>query len=314
VRGGPWGGVDPMGLAGDAGPLAQTMMDKYRIDPAAEIEAREIKSVGAWNALYDYTRITDSPVQVRTPDGRLIQYSYDAASRGFATRVVEAGAEGSTYVRGLNDNMAAAARQAGRVLETAGTAAASVNPITAAAMFSSDIAERKLTPTEIALGAGATVLGLRALHAMMSGVDDIGRIVAEGDELVRAAAARSLDDLFPKGSIGAYNDVRGHHIFAGKAFEGVPRYDYDSALALGKDCMAARGWNHRAMTAKQQELFAELSRSGRQNTFSEHARIANAALFAGGVPTDIARALVDRAAIDMVRSGVTAPARIPWHP
>jgi hypothetical protein len=108
----------------------------------------------------------------------------------------------------------------------------------------------------------------------------------------------------------------GHHIFSKKAFEGVPGYDLNRALAIPQSEIARLELNHLrvgGITQTQRRLFSELAASGRPNTLAEHARIARESLIAGGLSRQDAASVV-RTAMEQLRSwGITAPSIIPWN-
>jgi hypothetical protein len=116
-------------------------------------------------------------------------------------------------------------------------------------------------------------------------------------------------------TLTTFEEGRGHHIFAKKAFEGVEGYDKNKALVISAAELERLGLNHLdtgGITATQQRLFRELAASRRPNTLQEHARIAIESLVAGGLERAQAEEVVQRA-LDQLRSwGITAPSRIPW--
>ena len=67
------------------------------------------------------------------------------------------------------------------------------------------------------------------------------------------------------------------------------------------------------MTAKQRQLFKELSESGKANTLEEHTRIAKEALKAGGATAEQATKLINQSLQNLAKQGVTQPTRIPWY-
>jgi len=89
-------------------------------------------------------------------------------------------------------------------------------------------------------------------------------------------------------------------------------YDPAKGFAISREFMRERGWVHEAMTAKQQELFRELARSGRPNTLKEHSRIAVEALKAARASEAEARVLVAESLRNLREQGVRAPTGIPW--
>ena len=116
-------------------------------------------------------------------------------------------------------------------------------------------------------------------------------------------------------ALGRYADDGGHHVFAKRAFEGVPRYNPGDALAIGQGELRRLGLKHLgsdSLTTTQQRLFRELAASGRLNTLAEHARIARETLIEHGVdPNDAASAV--RSALNQLKSwGISAPIHIPW--
>jgi RHS repeat-associated protein len=117
----------------------------------------------------------------------------------------------------------------------------------------------------------------------------------------------------PKGAKGKYSEVGGHHVHAKADFKGNLEYDPQEGFSISQDYMKSRGWDHQAMTNKQRELFNELASSGRANTLTEHSRIAEEALVAGGATRAQARALVKESLADLARQGVKVPSNIPWN-
>lgn len=73
--------------------------------------------------------------------------------------------------------------------------------------------------------------------------------------------------------------------------------------------MEENGLNHADMTAKQRQLFKELSESGRPNTLEEHTRIAKEALIAGGATEEEANEIVQMSLKNLMEQGVTKPSR-----
>jgi hypothetical protein len=86
----------------------------------------------------------------------------------------------------------------------------------------------------------------------------------------------------------------------------------DDALALPEAYMAARNWNHNAMSARQHTLSVELIKSGRPNTMKEQNRIAVEALIAGGASRDEARSLVAASLAHIRSRGVKGPVHYSW--
>ncbi|HEX5442423.1 MAG TPA: hypothetical protein VFW87_01280, partial [Pirellulales bacterium] len=134
------------------------------------------------------------------------------------------------------------------------------------------------------------------------------------------------EHVFRVGSLGAlvhnscvltrYADDGGHHIFAKRAFEGLPGYNADDALAIGQQELARLGLPHLdpgGITASQRRLFGELAASGRANTLAEHARIALEALLENGMKSRDAADVVRRAESQLRSWGITTPLRIPWN-
>ncbi len=116
-----------------------------------------------------------------------------------------------------------------------------------------------------------------------------------------------------KGQAGSYSKVGGHHIHAKAGFKKNKKYSLYKAFCVGQDYMKNKGWDHDAMTAKQRELFKELSESGRANTLKEHTRIAQESLIAGGPSRQEARNLVAQSLKNLRNQGVTSPSNIPWY-
>jgi hypothetical protein len=113
-----------------------------------------------------------------------------------------------------------------------------------------------------------------------------------------------------------YENGGGHHIFAKRAFEGLPGYSKRLALAIPDAEIRKLRLGHLnagGITATQQRLFRELAASGRRNTLEEHARIAREALIKGGLTPRDARNVVTKALQQLHRWEITAPARIPWN-
>ena len=121
-----------------------------------------------------------------------------------------------------------------------------------------------------------------------------------------AASARA-----PEGK-GAYEDVKGHHIFAKSGFRGHAAYDPQKGFSISKELMNSRDWSHKDMTSAQHKLFNELGASGRPNTLTEHTKIAVEALKAGGATEREAQEIVDQALQDLRNQGILTPTRIPW--
>lgn len=77
--------------------------------------------------------------------------------------------------------------------------------------------------------------------------------------------------------------------------------------------MKKMGWKHEVMTAKQFQLFKELTQSGKANTLKEHTRIAIEALQAAGATKEQAKFLVKESLKNLANQGVTVPTHIPWN-
>lgn len=116
-------------------------------------------------------------------------------------------------------------------------------------------------------------------------------------------------------TLTAYSDDLGHHVFAKRAFEGIPNYNKRQALAIGNAELKRLGLKHLgsdSLTTTQQRLFRKFAASGRPNTLAEHARIARETLIEHGMDPKNA-VLVVRKAMNQLKSwGITAPNHIPW--
>jgi hypothetical protein len=129
-----------------------------------------------------------------------------------------------------------------------------------------------------------------------------------------ATAAEECVDIAAKSAsgVGDYGRVLGHHVHAKRAFEGVAGYDRMKAFSVSDKTLAEFGVRHADVTVAQQRLFRVLDASGAPNTLTQHSRVAYQALVEAGVPTEAAKQLVVQSQAQLIRSGVTEPARIPW--
>lgn len=138
----------------------------------------------------------------------------------------------------------------------------------------------------------------------------------ENDTVQRCVTEKEEEKIDLDQYVGEYQKVKGHHIHAKKAFEGLDQYKSDMALAIGRQYMQAKGINHCKMTGTQKRLFQDLSRrvrdEGAQNTLDEHDMIAEKTLIEGGAQSQDAKDLTQRSRKDLEVKGVEAPIRIPW--
>ena len=107
-------------------------------------------------------------------------------------------------------------------------------------------------------------------------------------------------------------DVGGHHVHAKAAFKEHVKYSKKEGFSISQEYMKSRSWDHQKMTNKQRELFGQLEKSGKPNSLTEHSRIAEEALIAGGASKEEAKALVQESAKNLEVQGVEQPTNIPW--
>jgi hypothetical protein len=158
------------------------------------------------------------------------------------------------------------------------------------------------------------------LSEAISGQNAAGEKVGKlqrGFDILTLAAGPLVKGLGALRWVGKYRDVGGHHIFAKAAFEGVHGYYPGEALAVGGRYLAWRRIDHVRMNVAQRAFFdalhAAVEAGTRQNSLREHARIAQKVLRTGGATWAEAKLFAWLAYRDLVRSGITAPGRIPWH-
>jgi len=113
--------------------------------------------------------------------------------------------------------------------------------------------------------------------------------------------------------LGTYETQGGHHPMAKSAFEGIPSYDSEKAITISKDQLESFGVKHSTVTGQQHSLYSAYAATDQPLTMSVMRDIEIQALVNSGVPVDYAVHAVDAAIADLIKSGVTAPATIPWN-
>ena len=113
---------------------------------------------------------------------------------------------------------------------------------------------------------------------------------------------------------GKYMNVRGHHVHAKKAFEGLAKYDPRHGFSLSADLLAKHGVRHADVTASQSRLFRKLAKSGSPNTLTHHTIIAYQSLVEAGMKKEEAWNYVAESLKDLIHKGVLEPSNMPWNP
>ena len=118
----------------------------------------------------------------------------------------------------------------------------------------------------------------------------------------------SLDD-----GLGTYSKQGGHHPMAKKSFEGVKGYDHKSAVTISNSKLESFGTKHSKITGQQNSLYTAYAKTGQPLTMDSMRQIEIQAMTNVGVPVNYATNAVDKAVVDLLKSGVTQPVRIPWN-
>ena len=112
--------------------------------------------------------------------------------------------------------------------------------------------------------------------------------------------------------LGTYEDQKGHHTMAKKAFEGVPDYDPNMAVTISQSKLDQFGVKHSAITGQQHRLYNEFANSGKPLTLEAMRDIEIKAMTNVGVPLSYATRAVTESYNQLKRSGIN-PVNIPWN-
>ena len=119
---------------------------------------------------------------------------------------------------------------------------------------------------------------------------------------------KNLDD-----GLGTYADQRGHHPMAKKAFEGVQGYNPKTAVTISADKLDSFGVKHTTITGQQNSLYTAYAKTGQSLTMDAMKQIEIQAMTNAGVPLDYATNAVNNAIVDLSKSGISQPVKIPWN-
>ena len=133
-----------------------------------------------------------------------------------------------------------------------------------------------------------------------------------GAKLVPKSVQDKIGDKIDE-LVGAYKDVKGHHVHAKAAFKDATKYSQREGFSISPKFMKEYGLKHQDITNYQRQAFKELKISGRPNTMKEHTKIAVDALVTGGADRDTARSLVAASLNKLRNDGVKVPTNIPWY-
>ncbi len=104
----------------------------------------------------------------------------------------------------------------------------------------------------------------------------------------------------------------GHHLGAKRAFEGVPGYDANRALAIPNNELNRLNIKHSVVTTAQRKLYIAHAKTDKKLTWDTIQDIETKALVAAGADFEHAAAAVRKAIQAIKDAGVPGPVRIPW--
>lgn len=127
-----------------------------------------------------------------------------------------------------------------------------------------------------------------------------------------ALSQSSQDGIDLNDGLGTYNDQKGHHIMAKKAFDGNPNYDGGKGITISQAKLDEFGVKHATITGQQKSLYSQFAKSGETLTLDAMANIEYQALVNSGIPEAYARNAISQAFADLLKNGVTQTNQIPW--
>ncbi|HET8687915.1 MAG TPA: hypothetical protein VFM18_14835, partial [Methanosarcina sp.] len=113
-------------------------------------------------------------------------------------------------------------------------------------------------------------------------------------------------------SVGAFSEVKGHHVHAKAGFEGAKGYDPMKAFAVSDKALQSHGVKHSQVTGQQIKLFTQAGKNGAANNITTHSRVAYLALVGAGIPKEVAKKWVLASQSQLIKIGTTVPTKIPW--
>ena len=166
----------------------------------------------------------------------------------------------------------------------------------------------------------------KALHDQMKGQGIPDVEIAQNVERIQALIADenlSIEDAYKQvtgldyknldDGLGTYADQRGHHPMAKKAFEGVQGYNPKTAVTISADKLDSFGVKHTTITGQQNSLYTAYAKTGQSLTMDAMKQIEIQAMTNAGVPLDYATNAVNNAIVDLSKSGISQPVKIPWN-
>ncbi|WP_264847191.1 hypothetical protein, partial [Capnocytophaga catalasegens] len=160
------------------------------------------------------------------------------------------------------------------------------------------------------------------------------KAVREAGEAIGKVFLKKLDETITKlknkakfelEGTGKYDDVKGHHPLAKKAFEEIKEYDYKKAFSVSPKTLQDI-WEkvnptediinvHNKITGQQISLYTAWRKANPNKTLEidDMAEIEIKAMVNAGISEDIATGWVIKALEDLKEKGVTAIKNIPWN-
>ncbi|MFK8296571.1 hypothetical protein ACI760_10340 [Capnocytophaga canimorsus] len=157
--------------------------------------------------------------------------------------------------------------------------------------------------------------------------DKVDATVSEGIKIAGKIFIKNLDNTIAKlkskakyvlDGTGIYDDVKGHHPLAKKAFEDIKEYDYKKAFSVSPkklDEVSGVINIHHKITGQQNSLYTAWREANPNKTLEidDMAEIEIKAMVNVGIPEDIATGWVVKALENLKEQGVTAIKNIPWN-
>ncbi|WP_147269745.1 hypothetical protein [Capnocytophaga canimorsus] len=157
--------------------------------------------------------------------------------------------------------------------------------------------------------------------------DKVDATVSEGIKIAGKIFIKNLDNTIAKlkskakyvlDGTGIYDDVKGHHPLAKKAFEDIKEYDYKKAFSVSPkklDEVSGVINIHHKITGQQNSLYTAWREANPNKTLEidDMAEIEIKAMVNVGILEDIATGWVVKALENLKEQGVTAIKNIPWN-